>query len=146
MSIKGYGNRLQRRAAAKYLQEKNSQFGEHLSYVDPTDWPRVSMPGLLLVMRSAQFLVQIYEAPAPAKVRLSIIRTRLSGNEWADGINWDELQEVKRQAGYAEALAVEVYPPDHDTVNVANMRHLWILEPDLDLAFVWRRGPELVRG
>jgi hypothetical protein len=30
-----------------------------------------------------------------------------------------------------------VFPPDTDVVNVANMRHLWILAPGT-LAFAWR--------
>jgi len=141
MSISHIGNRLQRRAAVKYLKEKNKQYGDHLTYVAREDWPANSPPDLLLVMRSNAYLVQIHAAPSPAKVRLSIIRSSIIGNQWSDGIGWNDLQELKRQAGYGDALAVEVYPPAVDVVNVANMRHLWILDEDLDLPFVWRRAP-----
>lgn len=45
---------------------------------------------------------------------------------WIDGITWDELMEIKRQCGFGDRLAVEIYPPDEHIVNVANMRHLFI--------------------
>lgn len=47
----------------------------------------------------------------------------------ADGVSWDALQWVKGAVGYADCEAVELYPPDDRIVNVANMRHLWVLAP-----------------
>lgn len=44
----------------------------------------------------------------------------------------------QRDPGLADSWAVEVFPADADVVNVANMRHLWIL-PDAP-AFAWRKG------
>jgi hypothetical protein len=90
-------------------------------------------------MRSDSLLVQVFKEPAPLIVRLSVCRSELAGDRWADRITWDELQAVKAQAGYADALAVEVYPPAADVVNVANMRHLWVYFDDLALPFVWRK-------
>lgn len=49
-----------------------------------------------------------------------------NGN-YEQNITWDELMELKRQAGYGHRLAIEFYPPDADIVNVANMRHLFII-------------------
>jgi len=46
---------------------------------------------------------------------------------WVDGITWDDLQRLKREAGYGDREAVEVYPPAACVVNEANIRHLWIL-------------------
>ena len=54
---------------------------------------------------------------------------------WKDDITWDELQEIKRQAGYGNQMAVEIYPDDLDIVNVANMRHLWILDEPLPIGW-----------
>lgn len=46
--------------------------------------------------------------------------------------------DIKRQLGYGDFDAVEVYPKDNDVVNVANIRHLFILnEP---LPFIWRKN------
>jgi hypothetical protein len=71
--------------------------------------------------------------------RLSINRTSVvAGGGWRDGITWDELQELKRQVGYGDAMAVEVYPPDADVVNVANIRHLFVVHPEA-VPFAWRR-------
>jgi hypothetical protein len=42
------------------------------------------------------------------------------------------------------ADAVEVYPPAGDVVNVANMRHLWVLRDRLP--FAWRGGKGHVNG
>lgn len=74
-------------------------------------------------------MVAIYDEEH-AICRLTVNRTEMGRDgRWRDGITWDELQDLKRQAGYGEAMAVEVYPPDSEVVNVANMRHLWIVDP-----------------
>ena len=77
-------------------------------------------------------------ASAPAIVRLSVNRTAIEGPRWKEGVSWDELQAIKRQCGYGDHDAVEVFPRDVDVVNVANMRHLWILDPAQPLPFAWR--------
>ena len=41
--------------------------------------------------------MQKYLAPAPAIALLSVLRTTLDGDRWADQITWDELQQVKNE-------------------------------------------------
>lgn len=119
------------------MARDNAKQPSKLVEVPRSEWP----PGFTeqrRALRSREFLVQEFDAPAPAFVRLSINRTTLSGERWTDNITWDELQRIKAECGYSGRDAVEVYPPTSDVVNVANMRHLWVLsEP---LAFAWRRG------
>lgn len=81
-------------------------------------------------------MVQQYDEPNGV-IRLSINSTTRQGRRWADGLTWDTLQDIKSACGYGDRDAVEVYPPRIDEVNVANMRHLWILP--VPLSFVWRR-------
>ena len=72
-------------------------------------------------------------------VRLSINRTTLGANgRWDENITWDDLQRLKREAGYGDKDAVEVFPADVDVVNVANMRHLWVFVGNYRLPFAWR--------
>lgn len=79
------------------------------------------------VWRSRDFLAQLYEERS-GFVRVSVNRTHQpDGQDWAEGISWDDLQRVKREIGRADAWAVEVYPADAEVVNEANMRHLWLL-------------------
>ncbi len=80
--------------------------------------------------------MQEFEAPRPALVRLSINRTTIIGDRWADNITWDELQRIKNECGYTLHDAVEVFPAEKDVVNVANMRHLWVMKDPLP--FAWR--------
>lgn len=71
--------------------------------------------------------------------RLTVNRCeRQPGGNWKDGITWDELMSVKAACGFADAWAVEVYPPEAEVVNDANMRHLWIL--DGAPPFAWSTG------
>jgi len=42
-------------------------------------------------------------------------------------ITWDELQELKNEDFGADAVAIEVYPPNSHVVNSLPMRHLWKL-------------------
>lgn len=124
----------------RQLERDNAKLPKHLTIVPRDEWPRVALhdPDLLAVWRSRTFLVQKFKAPPPALVRLSINRTTLSGDRWNDNITWDELQAIKNEIGFFAQDAVEVYPPMRDVVNVANIRHLWIMaEP---LGFAWRKS------
>lgn len=136
-------NREQRRQLAQQMARENALWPDRLKPVPMQDWPRTTghtdgPP--VAVWRSRDFLVQVYLEPPPAIARLSVCRTRLSGDRWADNIQWDDLQRLKGECGFAHHDAVEVYPPAGDVVNVANFRHLWILKERL--AFVWRRRRE----
>jgi hypothetical protein len=53
-----------------------------------------------------------------------------------DNIPWDDLQRLKTECGYGMFDAVEIYPNKRYEVNVANMRHLWIMADPL--SFAWR--------
>lgn len=48
----------------------------------------------------------------------------------------DALQQIKNETMGTDVWAVECYPPQHLVQNVANMRHLWILEEPP--AFGWK--------
>lgn len=123
------------RAQRRELARTNAKMPVALQLVPRHEWPNPLGPQRR-VWRSRHYLVQEFDAPEPACVRLSVNRTSLTGDRWADNITWDELQDIKAQCGYPMADAVEVYPRAGDVVNVANMRHLWVLrEP---VAFAWR--------
>lgn len=86
---------------------------------------------------NAYFLVQEFQEDEGV-IRLTVNTTSIgSSGRWKDGISWDALQEIKSVVGYGDRDAVEIYPRDSDVVNVANMRHLWIM-PD-PISFAWRK-------
>jgi hypothetical protein len=89
------------------------------------------------VRASRNFLVQLF-AEADGVIRLSITKNALGfgARTFADGISWDELQWIKRQVGYGDRMALEIYPEDHLIVNDCNMRHLWVLPAPIDIG--WR--------
>lgn len=127
-------------AQRRQLERDNAKQPAALQEVPREHWPNPEAPQLR-VLRSRDFLVQEFEAAAPAKVRLSVCRTTLVGERWQDGITWDDLQRLKRECGYGDTDAIEVFPSDGDVVNVANMRHLWVMaEP---IACAWRKPPNL---
>jgi hypothetical protein len=133
------GNREQRRAAAKYLQEQARRYPPHLVEVPRDEWPNSGPPGLLTLYRSRDYLVQVFnEGHDRVLVRLTVNRAAVTPRGgWQQDIPWEDLQRLKREAGYGHCDAVEVFPPDEDVVNVANMRHLWVLVDSLP--FAWRK-------
>jgi hypothetical protein len=104
--------------------------------------PIVSRCTLLKAYKNRDFLVQIYEEPT-GYTRLSINRTKHVGRRsdgsrlWKDGITWDQLQTIKNTLGYENSWLVECYPPEPQLVNVANIRHLFVLPEDP--VFGWHR-------
>ena len=121
----------------RQLDRENAKQPALLTLVPPVEWP-LTMQGnkrLQQVWRSRNYLVQQY-VEGNGIFRLSINKTILTGDRWDDGLTWDELQEIKRQCGYGDAYAIEIYPQDKNVVNVANMRHLWVLPEPLAIGWV----------
>lgn len=114
-------------AHAQALEADNAQWPARLTRVPEKQYDTSRPPGLIDVWRSRTHLVQIYRAPQGH--RLSILRSALTpgGHRWQDGMTWDELQRLKSECGYGDRWAVEIYPPDVHVVDVANIRHLWVL-------------------
>ncbi len=138
MSALSHLSRADRRAAERHMQRENQKWPDALKEWSRDEWPapneRVSR-----VWRSRGFLVQGYKEAAPVILRLSIVRAGLDQHGgWQQDITWEELHRLKSEAGFGDYEAVEVFPRDADVVNVANIRHLWIL-PGGFLPFVWRR-------
>lgn len=126
------------REARAHLTKENGKWPFVLRNVPRDEWPGGLPDTLIKVMRSRVFMMQCYQE-ADGVLRLSVHRTAITDSgDWVEGITWDDLQTLKREAGYADRHAVEVYPPDRDVVNVANIRHLWVL-PEAP-AFAWMKG------
>jgi hypothetical protein len=91
------------------------------------------------VWRSRHYLAVVYPVPALNGVevrRLSVNRVTIRPDgHWDEGIRWDDLQRLKRETGHGDWYGVEIYPRDRDIVNVANMRHLWLLAEPLALGW-----------
>ena len=110
----------------KALKKENKKWPKQLKQLSVDEWPTRHRPiNLVEVWRSRYFLVQLFSEHDV--IRMSVCRTAVKGNRWLDNISWDALQKLKNECGRGHKPAVEIYPPDIDIVNVANMRHLWIL-------------------
>lgn len=109
-----------------------------LAPVPESEWPKGhSTAERVAVWRSRKYLVQVFAEGGHVRLTVSRVMVGKDGG-WNDDISWDELQSIKHEVGFGKEWAVEVFPPDRDVVNVANMRHLWLLlEPP---AFGWRNG------
>jgi len=89
------------------------------------------------IWRSRRFLAVVYFDDG--HYRLTVNRTMLAGDgRWEDGITWDELMTVKHEVGFGDRWCAEIYPPDDQAVDDANMRHLWLLDEAPD--FGWKRA------
>ena len=119
-----------------YLREQNKCYGILFMRVPEDQWPHTE-PMPTEVWRNSQFLVQVFPHKDGA-ARMSVNRTMIGEDgRWRDGISWEELQSIKNQIGYSACWAVEIFPPSFEVVNVANMRHLWLLREAP--AFAWEK-------
>jgi len=124
-------SRQQRRA----LEKANRALPAVLVTVQRHEWTE-HPDSLQQVWRSRKYMVQAFQE-SNGMLRLSINRTIHNGDSWVDQITWDELMQIKRECGFGDRDALEVFPADKDIVNVANMRHLWI--PADPVPFAWRK-------
>lgn len=148
-------NRHERRAFASTSRKLAAQRPRTLTRIPVTHWPpdRVALPGVqrLDAWQSRDYLVQLYQETCRSPDGRRAVLWRLTVNRvtvdktgrFDDAIGWDELQRVKRECGFGDRYAVEVYPRDCDMVNVSNMRHIWLIEQPLPVGwFSYEDPPE----
>jgi hypothetical protein len=125
----------------RQMKRENMAWPAQLTAVPMADWPLIESGTAVRVdvLRSRGFLVQVFGEDGQM-LRLSVNRTEWDQrqNRFRDDITWDDLQQLKAEAGYADRVAIEVFPPERLIVNVANMRHLWLLPEGAEqMPFVW---------
>lgn len=130
------------RRMLRQLELDNKKWPEQLKPIPIEDWPAEpwrgpDAPVRTGLFRSRRFLVQVF-AEDEGVTRLSINRTDWSADtgKALDGITWDQMQKLKAEAGFADAWAVEIFPAEDEIINVAPMRHLWVLPRAPE--FAWR--------
>lgn len=131
-------NHRERRAIEKHLRLENKKYSDEFELIvlPESSEPKEDGANRIVVYRNNKFLVQVIDEKG--KLRLTVNRTTINTKgDWNDGISWDELQKIKAEVGFGDFDAVEVYPASGDEVNVANMRHLWIMPERLE--FAWRK-------
>lgn len=130
-----------------YAAQESKKRPARLTEIPMALWPRHLADGKRThVWHSRRFLVQMFdEAPFQGidTRRISICRvTVLQSGRWQEEVSWEELMQIKREIGFGDWYALEVFPRDVDIVNVANMRHLWMLAKPLELGFFSTTDPE----
>lgn len=138
-------NRAWRRGMAREMQKEARRtvlgLPDALTELPRERWPSDSFMHLsgdaerLRVWVSKAMIVQLFNEFGHERISVSRAAIDAQGR-FVDGIAWDELQAVKTAIGFGDRCAVEVYPPDRDVVNVANIRHLWLLAEDP--VFMWK--------
>lgn len=122
-------NRKDRKAIRKQMARNNKKRPKELTQIPREAWPKDQCDvKRVSVWISQKYFVQCFLEEGNT-VRISVNRTMVKYGSlyWEENLTWDELQDIKRQVGFGDRCAVEVYPQDEDLVNVANMRHLWVL-------------------
>jgi len=129
------------REMRRQLERDNAKRPAVLTPVPREQWPLPVNATRTAVLLSREYLVQVFDEGDGVR-RISANRTTARPDgRWGDGLTWDEMQEIKRQIGMGDRYAVEVYPRDRDVVNVANMRHLWVLPEPLSIG--WFKTPNV---
>jgi hypothetical protein len=129
------------------MRRQNALFPVHLKAIPREQWPDITISPFesgsvpLAVFRSRAFVVVAWIEPS-GFTRISVNRTEWDERKgrFRDDISWDDLQRLKAEAGFGDMCALEVYPPDAHVVNVANMRHLFLVSGEP--AFMWKRATQ----
>lgn len=123
------------REMRRQLERDNAKRPAMLTPVPIERWPTPLNGSRTAVLLSSDYLVQVFDEGGGVQ-RISVNRTTARPDgRWDDGLTWDEMQDIKCQIGMGDQYAIEVYPRDRDVVNVANMRHLWVLPEPLRIGW-----------
>ena len=120
-----------------WLEQQNKLYPEYLRELPLESWPQRGPENLSRVLRSSKFLVQVFTEKSGLRLSVNRCRIKPGTDQWDDDVSWEDLQNIKRECGYGERFAIEILPADSEVVNVANMRHIWVLEQPLQIG--WKR-------
>ncbi len=91
-------------------------------------WPK----GLEKFFQNTMYSVQLHRKPSDwGEIILLMVRR----NDEGPIRSWSDMQRIKNEIVGKDRVAVEVYPPESDLVDQANMYHLWVLPPGFNLPF-----------
>ena len=114
-----------------YVRGLNAAYPPHLVDLSPERWADLDFIATpagftrVQVMRSATILAAYFKRPDGWCV-LGVARTTIDKTgRHLDGLTWDELMSIKRQAGLGRLYSVEVYPAELAIINVQPIRWLW---------------------
>lgn len=129
-------NREQRRALEKVKRQLIASYPDTLEIVPENDpnLPYSSHPqDIEHIYRSKKYTVILWKQGIDHTLLLGQ-KFSISRNEWdskdrryKDGLTWDEIMDIKREMGFGERTAIEYYPADSEVVNLANMRHIFLI-------------------
>lgn len=98
-------------------------------------------PDLLDVWVNERYVVFIRTPPSQEAIDAGVMAwltvrsvAKVNGM-WYDRIPWDELQDLKNQAGFDRYDAIEIFPAERDRLQ-CEMRQLYVL--GFKLPFAWR--------
>lgn len=131
------GNRKSRRRAQREHSKSLKKYSDNLEEVI-FNQDEHKPKNLVKAYVSKRYFVQLYQEDNKP-LRISIIRNKVNVSmEWEDNLTWEEIQGIKDDIGFKNYDCVEVYPAHDNIVNVANMRHIWVM--DKLLPFSWKKG------
>lgn len=132
-------NRRERRAGLAFARATRGEWHPFERVDLPADALRRAWEGtgdLVSAHRNNVFSVQIYlRARAGALGVLHLAVRRHDGEEVR---GWSDLQRIKNELCGEGCAALEVYPPDSEVVDQANMRHLFVLPEGEEAPFTIR--------
>lgn len=123
-------NRAMRRATAAFHRPAGRLPWQPFEPVDegasPEAWARmrVRVGDLAYVVKNNIFIVQVYRRQTARGVALQLAVRR---NDEEEIRGWDDLQRVKNEIAGPERTAIEIFPPEAEVMDQANMRHLFVL-------------------
>lgn len=127
------------------LIAESMRYPATLQLIPEKDWPpltkkvqRILDTNISEVWRNRKFMVLVYpEKDGIERLTCFKMLVKDDGSRFEDGITWDELQQLKKECGRGDRWAMEIYPAETKIVNVANMRHLWVLPEGQKPAMGW---------
>jgi hypothetical protein len=132
-AIKNHAGKFNYKKLNRLVERESMKFTDKMRQVPENEWPVMApttgkYPSIpLSVWRSKKFLACVWQEPT-GYIRISIHRTIIdSSYQFVDGICWDDLQRIKNEIGFSDKDCIELYPAESDVVNVANIRHLFVL-------------------
>lgn len=122
---------MDRNAKRTYMREYRRQCAKWPEYMKAQVLPEDMQGAVLGAWRSNRHLAVAWPSDHPTVLcRLTVNRADIDEQtgSWLQGISWDDLYRIKNECGYKEYDAVEIFPAEDKLVNVANMRHLWVMK------------------
>lgn len=100
-----------------------------LTFSKREDWLKKA-PGAIAVYENSKYIVEEWPCIADCGYSTRLVIRRFDKEPIH---SWTDFQRIKSEIAGPEKVAIEIYPPESELTDTANIYHLWVISEGVEI-------------